>query len=220
MYTPAFNTVDDEAVIRAMVANIGSAQFVTVGTDGFPTATLLPIVWDQHTVVAHIARANPQWRTLADDSPVLLICAGPQAYISPSWYAAKYEHGRVVPTWNYSAVHLTGTVRMHHDADWLHEAVDRLTVEHEGPRDQPWRITDAPQPYLKGQLGGIVGLEITVGCVEAKAKFSQNRSTADQRGVVNGLRGEDDAGAEAIASEMERAMAARPTTDCCDLMAR
>ncbi len=204
MYTPAFNTVDDEAVVRAMVADIGSAQFVTVDTDGFPTATLLPIIWEHHTVVAHIARANPQWRTLADDSPALLICAGPQAYISPSWYAAKYEHGRVVPTWNYSAVHLTGTVRVHHDPGWLHEAVERLTVEHESARAQPWRITDAPQAYLQGQLGGIVGLEFTVHRVEAKAKLSQNRSAADQRGVIAGLRGEDDAGAEAIALAMER----------------
>ncbi|CAN5173570.1 FMN-binding negative transcriptional regulator [soil metagenome] len=208
MYTPAFNTVDDEAAIRAMVSEIGSAQLVTTGEDGFPTATLLPIVWERDTVIAHIARANPQWRTIADDSPTLLICAGPQAYISPSWYAAKYEHGKVVPTWNYSAVHLTGTVRVHHGPDWLHDAVSRLTVQHEGPRDTPWQVADAPESYLQGQLRGIVGLEITVARVEGKAKLSQNRSLADRRGVVDGLRDEHDAGAEAIASEMECAMAA------------
>lgn len=207
MYTPAFNSVEDETAIRAMVSAIGSAQFVTVDDDGFPTATLLPIIWERDTVIAHIARANPQWGTVADGSPALLICAGPQAYISPSWYAAKYEHGRVVPTWNYTAVHLTGTVRVHHDADWLHQAVDRLTITHEGPRELPWQVTDAPEAFIQGQLRGIVGLEITVTRVEGKAKLSQNRSAADRRGVVEGLRGEAAVGAEAVASEMERAMA-------------
>jgi transcriptional regulator len=210
MYVPPFNALDDEAQIRAMVSAIASAQFVTTGDDGFPTATLLPILWEQHTVVAHIARANPQWRTLVDDSPVLLICAGPQAYISPSWYAAKYEHGRVVPTWNYSAVHLSGTVRVHHEPEWLHEAVERLTVEHEHSRAQPWQLTDAPGPYIQGQLAGIVGLEISVQRVEAKAKLSQNRSLADRRGVVDGLRAEEGAEAAAVADAMEADLAERP----------
>jgi transcriptional regulator len=202
MYVPPANTVEDEAVIRAMVAEIAAAQFVTVGEDGFPTATLLPILWEQDTVVAHIAKANPQWRTLVDGSPVLLICEGPQAYISPSWYAAKYEHGKVVPTWNHHAVHLSGTVRVHHDPNWLHQAVDRLTVVHEHSRAQPWQLADAPEAYVRGQLGGIVGLEIAVTRVEAKAKLSQNRSEADRRGVVDGLRGEAGPGALAIADAM------------------
>lgn len=206
MYVPPANAVDDEAVVRAMVADIASAQFVTVGEDGFPTATLLPILWEQQTVIAHIAKANPQWRPLVDGSPVLLICEGPQAYISPSWYAAKYEHGKVVPTWNYSAVHLSGTVRVHHEADWLHNAVERLTVEHEHHRTQPWQLGDAPEPYIRGQLAGIVGLEITVARVEAKAKLSQNRSTADRRGVVDGLRGEVGPGASAVADAMKAAL--------------
>jgi transcriptional regulator len=210
MYVPPFNALDDEAQIRAMVSAIASAQFVTTGDDGFPTATLLPILWEQHTVVAHIARANPQWRTLVDDSPALLICAGPQAYISPSWYAARYEHGRVVPTWNYSAVHLSGTVRVHHEPEWLHEAVDRLTVEHEHNRAQPWQLTDAPGPYIQGQLAGIVGLEISVQRVEAKTKLSQNRSVADRRGVVDGLRAEEGAEAAAVADAMEADLAEWP----------
>jgi transcriptional regulator len=202
MYVPPFNALDDDAQVRAMVSAIRSAQFVTTGDDGFPTATLLPILWEESTVVAHIARANPQWRALVDDSPVLLICAGPQAYVSPSWYAAKYEHGRVVPTWNYSAVHLSGTVRVHHEPEWLHDAVERLTVEHEHSRAQPWQLADAPAPYIQGQLAGIVGLEITVARVEAKAKLSQNRSPADRRGVIDGLRAEQGAEATAVADAM------------------
>jgi transcriptional regulator len=202
MYIPSFNRIDDEAEIRRFVAAARSAEFVTVGPDGFPVATLLPIMWDAGTVIAHIARANPQWKDITPDSPVLLICSGPEAYISPTWYAAKTEHGRVVPTWNYSAVHLSGTVRVHEDREWLHEAVTRLTATHEDGRTEPWQPTDAPERYIEGQLAGIVGLEITVTRVEGKAKLSQNRSEADRRGVVAGLLGENRYGAGEVASAM------------------
>jgi transcriptional regulator len=202
MYIPSFNRSDDEAEIRRLAALARSAQFVTVDPDGFPVATLLPIMWDGDVVVAHMARANPQWRAIAPDSPALLICSGPEAYISPSWYAAKAEHGRVVPTWNYSAVHLSGTVRLHEDPQWLRDAVSRLTAVHESGRDDPWEIGDAPERYISGQLAGIVGLEIAVHRVEGKAKLSQNRSEADRRGVVTGLRGEHTSGASDIAAAM------------------
>ncbi|AQA03402.1 transcriptional regulator [Mycobacterium sp. MS1601] len=186
MYVPSANRLDDDQEIRALVAAVATANFVTVD-NGVPVSTLLPIVWEHDTVIAHIAKANPQWQSIADGDPALLICTGSQAYISPSWYPAKAEHGRVVPTWNYSAVHLTGTVALHDDSDWLRNAVDRLTNTHEQTRSQPWRTTDAPQQYIRGQLNGIVGLEITVQKVEAKAKLSQNRSEADRGGVINGL---------------------------------
>jgi transcriptional regulator len=204
MYIPRPNVVGDETVIRDMVAASASAQFVTTGPDGYPVATLLPIIWIGDTVIAHMAKANPQWRNIDGHNPVLLICSGPQAYISPSWYAAKAEHGRVVPTWNYSAVHLTGTVRVHEDPQWLRGAVEELTAVHESPRRQPWQVADAPADYISGQLGGIVGLEISVNRVEAKAKLSQNRSQDDQRGVIAGLQSENQPGADAIACEMSR----------------
>jgi transcriptional regulator len=202
MYIPSFNRIDDEAEIRRFVAFARSAQFITVDDDGMPIATLLPILWNGGKVIAHMARANPQWKGLAPDSPTLLICSGPEAYISPNWYAAKAEHGRVVPTWNYSAVHLSGTVRVHEDRAWLHEAVTRLTATHEDGRTEPWQPTDAPERYIEGQLAGIVGLEITVTRVEGKAKLSQNRSEADRRGVVAGLLGENRYGAGEVASAM------------------
>lgn len=202
MYTPRFNKVEDDGQIRAMVRATASAQFVSVGADGFPTATLLPILWEGDTVIAHMAKANPQWRDLAPDSRVLLICSGPEAYVSPTWYAAKYEHGKVVPTWNYTAVHLSGTVRVHDDPDWLRDAVERLTVAHESGRESPWHVDDAPEQYVRGQLGGIIGLEIAVTLVEGKAKLSQNRSEADRAGVVRGLRAEPTPGAPAIADAM------------------
>ena len=203
MYVPPANRLDDEDAIRGLVAAVGSAEFVTVGEDGFPTATLLPILWEGNTVIAHMARANPQWRGIRAGDPALLICAGAQAYVSPSWYAAKAEHGRVVPTWNYSAVHLSGTVEVHDDSGWLREATNDLTTAHESGRAQPWQVADAPEAYIEGQLRGIVGIEVTVHRVEAKAKLSQNRSLDDRRGVVAGLRGEPFVGAEAVANEMD-----------------
>jgi len=188
MYIRPFHAVSDEAVARAMVAAYRSAWLVTVGEDGVPEATLLPVIWRGDVVITHLAKANPHWRSIADDAPALLIAGGPEAYISPSWYAARAEHGKVVPTWNYSAAHLTGTVRVHHDAEWLRQAVTDLTETHETDREHRWHVTDAPETYIEGQLRGIVGVAFTVTCVEAKAKLSQNRSEADQLGVIAGLR--------------------------------
>jgi transcriptional regulator len=134
---------------------------------------------------------------------VLLIITGPEAYISPSWYPAKSEHGKVVPTWNYTAVHLTGTVRVHEDPQWLRAAVTELTDVHEHARVNRWSVSDAPETYVEGQLRGIVGLEVHVTQVEGKAKLSQNRSDADQQGVIDGLTGAVDAGSHAIAAAMK-----------------
>lgn len=189
MYLPRFNAVDDQDEIQRMVEDIGSAEIVTVGPDGTPLATLLPILWseDGGTVIAHMARANEHWRHIAAASRVLVIIAGPQAYVSPAWYASKAEHGKVVPTWNYTSVHLTGTITVHDDPEWARRAVTELTDRHEQPRAEPWAVTDAPAKYVAGQLKAIVGLQITVERVEAKAKLSQNRSAEDRAGVIAGL---------------------------------
>jgi transcriptional regulator len=214
---PPFNAVEDEDEIRAMVAGARTAWLVTVDPDGVPVATLLPILWRGDVVIAHMAKANPQWRTITDGAPGLLIVAGPDAYISPSWYAAKAEHGKVVPTWNYSTVHLSGTVRIHEDSEWLRGAVTELTRTHEGGREHPWQVTDAPEPYVRAQLNGIVGVEFTVTRVEAKAKHSQNRSEADRAGVVAGLRADplpplEAMGAAAVADRMAAGLP-HPTGD-------
>ena len=206
MYTPPFNRIDDEARIRSFVAAARTAWFVTAGSDRIPAATLLPIMWRDQTVIAHLASANPQWRSITDGAPALLIVPGPDAYVSPSWYAAKAEHGKVVPTWNYSAVHLTGTVTTHHDQEWLRAAVTELTDTHESGRLHPWQVADAPETYVDGQLRGIIGLEFRVTRVEGKAKLSQNRSAADRRGVVAGLHGEPFPGSERVAQEMARSL--------------
>lgn len=203
MYVPPFNAINDGGEVRAFVEHIGSAEFISIGPEGYPVATLLPIMWHDDTVIAHMARANPQWKAIADDSPALLIVAGEQAYVSPAWYRSKAEHGRVVPTWNYESVHLTGRVSVHEDAEWLRKAVTDLTEAHEASRVVPWEVSDAPESYIEGQLRGIIGLEFTVERVEAKAKLSQNRSEADQRGVVEGLRKEGKMHDLAIANRMD-----------------
>jgi transcriptional regulator len=204
MYVPHFNAVHDQDEIRRMVKAIGAAQLITTDPDGYPVATLLPVVWEDDVVIAHMAKANPHWKLFVDDTPTLLVVEGPQAYISPSWYATKAEHGRVVPTWNYTGVQLTGRARLHHEPAWLRQAVDILTTAHEGYREQPWATTDAPAKYVDGQLRAIVGIEIHVETVYGKAKLSQNRSTADQQGVILGLEQEPEPGAAATALEMSR----------------
>lgn len=207
MYVPHFHEIQDEQELRHLVAEVGSAQLVTTGPDGYPLATLLPIIWEGSTVMAHLARANTHWTHIdegAQGSPALLVVSGPEAYVSPSWYASKSEHGRVVPTWNYSAVHLRGTARIHQDVDWLRTAVDALVARHEAHRPSPWSSADAPEAYIDGQLRAIVGVEITVEAVEGKAKLSQNRSVVDRQGVVEGLRREPSRGALEVAEAMAR----------------
>ena len=206
MYIPHFNVFEDQAEIRRMIDSIGTAEIVTVGPDGTPLATLLPILWseDGSTVIAHLARANDHWKHIKPGSRFLAIVAGPQAYVSPAWYASKAEHGRVVPTWNYTAVHLTGTITVHDDPEWVRGAVTELTERHEHPRTEPWAVTDAPTKFVDGQLKAIVGLEMTVERVEAKAKLSQNRSVGDRKGVINGLNAEGGPREMSVAALMHR----------------
>lgn len=186
MYVPHFNAVD-ESEAREMVSAYGAGELVTTGADGYPIATLLPVLWESETVVAHFARANPHWRSIGEDTPALLVCGGPQAYVHPGWYAAKAEHGKVVPTWNYSSVHLTGRARVIDDRDWLYDAVTKLTDRHEAGQEDRWRVSDAPAGYIDKMLKAIVGVELRIERVEAKAKLSQNRSVEDRAGVVRGL---------------------------------
>ena len=158
-----------------------------MGEDGLPDATFLPVLWEGDRLVGHLARANAHWRRIVDGSPALAIVTGPDAYVSPGWYATKAEHGKVVPTWNYSVVHLRGSVVVHDDAEWVRSLVTRLTDRHESSRSTPWAVSDAPSDYIDKNLRPIVGVEVVVTSVEAKAKLSQNRSEEDRAGVAAGL---------------------------------
>jgi transcriptional regulator len=195
--------MEDAGEIRRLVTAVGSAQLVTVGDDGYPAATLLPVLWDDDRLVFHMARANPHWRSIRPGAPALAVVTGPEAYVSAAWYPSKAEHGRVVPTWNYSAVHFTGRAEVHDDVDWLLEAVTRLTDHHEQPRQEPWGVGDAPSRYIEKQLRAIVGVEFAIEQIEGKAKLSQNRDDADFAGVVAGLRREGAAREHQVADAME-----------------
>jgi transcriptional regulator len=194
MYVPAHFQPTD-AQVRALLERPGAVDLVTVTARGL-LATMLPMAWDapgsrpdlgEHgALVGHVAIKNDQWRepTIGE---AMAIVRGPDAYISPSWYAAKREHGRVVPTWDYILIHAHGRLVVHRDADWLEQNVRRLVDLHEGPRDAPWAVDDAPADYIAGQLRAIVGVELLIDRIDAKAKLSQNRSGADLDGVVAGL---------------------------------
>lgn len=203
MYVPRPNVMGDPEV-HELVTAVGSAELVTVGPDAYPTATLLPVVWEGDRLVLHMARANPHWRSISSGSPSLAVVTGPQAYVSPAWYPSKAEHGRVVPTWNYTSVHFTGRVEVHQDEEWLREAVARLTTLHEHGREEPWTVDDAPETFIEQQLKAIVGIELRIEKVEGKAKLSQNRSGEDRTGVINGLRREGADREREIADLMQR----------------
>lgn len=209
MYVPRHFAVDDPAEVDAFLTAHPSAQLVTVGPDGRPDATLVPYLLDRSgdgqdglRVLAHLARANDRWRRVEHGAPALVVVTGADAYVSPGWYASKHEHGRVVPTWNYTAVHLTGVVRVHDDPEWLLDVVTRLTERHEAGRAEPWAVTDAPEKYVRGQLKAIVGVEVLVHQVEAKAKLSQNRSLDDRLGTIAGLEAEPVTAAHEVATAM------------------
>lgn len=120
-------------------------------------------------LIFHLAIANPHWRSITDGTPALAVVTGPEGYVSPSWYAAKAEHGRVVPTWNYSAVHFSGHATVHRDPEWLRTAVGDLTDLHEGGRAEPWQVTDAPESFVAQELKAIVGVELAIVEVRAEA---------------------------------------------------
>ena len=214
MYIPAHFAIDD-ATVDELLAKHGAADLITQTDDGL-LATMLPFAYDpsagpRGALYGHVARNNDQWRKPAHGES-LAIVRGPDAYVSPSWYAAKAEHGRVVPTWNYVTAHVYGRLLVHDDPAWVEGVVRRLTAKHEAARlaslGQPpaWSVDDAPRQFIEGQLRAIVGLELQIIRIEAKAKLSQNRPVGDIAGIVAGLSARGD---EPMASAVEHASAAR-----------
>lgn len=157
------------------------------------------------TLRGHIARSNPQWRGIGEGIPALAIFQGPQAYVSPSWYPGKREDPRQVPTWDYLAVHVHGTLRTVDDPDRLYAHLERLVKRNEDARAEPWKITDAPADYLREQMRYIIGLELRIGKLEGRYKLSQNRDAADQEGARAGLASGNER-ERAVAEEIQSAM--------------
>jgi transcriptional regulator len=139
---------------------------------------------------AHLAKANQQLLDLREQAPTLVLFQGPQAYISPSSYPTKQEHGKVVPTWNYVVVQVWGTPKIIDDDNWLLEQIGELTEAHESKRADPWKVTDAPEPFVEAQLKGVIGLQLPISRIEGKWKLSQNQPEQNQRGVIAALRSE------------------------------
>ena len=190
MYVPPAFKDDDIENIRATIRDARLAHLVTSTADG-PVATPLPLLLDENegpngTIYGHVAKANPQWR-MPPIGEALAIFMGPEAYVTPSWYVTKQETGKVVPTWNYIAVHAYGPVEFFQDPERLLDVVTRLTNRHETSRADPWTVGDAPADFIAAQLRGIVGLRIPVTRFEGKRKMSQNRPASDRLGVAAGL---------------------------------
>lgn len=201
MYVPAHFAADDEQT-HALLSRIRAADLVTSTPHGM-LATYLPLLYDpgagEHgALLGHVARNNDQWREPAAGESLVLV-HGPDAYVTPSWYASKAEHGRVVPTWNYVTAHVYGQLVVHDDPVWLESLVRRLTDHHEAGLAHPWSADDAPPKFFAGQLRAIVGVELQITRIEAKVKMSQNRPRADVDGVIDGYaRGGDTVMAETV----------------------
>ena len=192
MYTPKAFAVDDLATLQADMLNSNLATLVTM-TKGGLVATHLPVLLnpdqgDNGTILGHVSRANLQWRDSGPTIDALITFTGPDSYVTPSWYPAKRETGRVVPTWNYAAIHVYGPITFFDDPERLRDIVTRLTNKFEAPNPTPWQVTDAPPEYIDSQLKAIVGFEMPIYRIEGKRKFNQNRSADDRLGVIQGLR--------------------------------
>jgi transcriptional regulator len=207
MYTPKAFEVTDLPMLHAAMKQSELATLVTITTNGL-VATHLPLLLDETKgaygiLTGHVSRANVQWRETDPNAEALIIFLGLDSYVSPNWYPAKQETGRVVPTWNYAAIHAYGRITFIEDPEWLRTMVSDLTRKHEAPFPAPWQVTDAPAVYIDSQLKAIVGFEFQILRLEGKQKFNQNRSVEDRLGVIEGLRELEDERKTKVAELME-----------------
>ena len=210
MYVPPHFASPGPEALAALLTSAGASDLVTVGTDGL-SCSMLPFIFEAGggpagALQGHLARANPQWRS-EPSGEALVIVHGPNAYVSPGWYATKAEHGRVVPTWDYVVAHVYGRLEVHDDPAWTEDLVRRLTAHHETGRPAPWSPDDAPAGFVASELRAIVGVEVLISRIEGKWKLSQNRSDADIEGVAAGLEASGDGLAREVAAAVR---AARP----------
>jgi len=204
MYQPSAFREERLETLHALIRAHPLATLITGGPGGL-IANFVPFTLvdtgEKGTLRAHIAKANDQVDALKSGAETLVVFHGPESYITPSWYASKKEHGRVVPTWNYAVVQVRGTPRVIDDPDWLKAQIGALTSAQENRRSEPWKVTDAPESYIGSQIRAIIGIEIPILAIEGKWKVSQNRPPADRQGVLDGLQ------AEGINQDMARLVA-------------
>ena len=209
MYVPSHFQEDRVPELHAAIRSIAFGTLVSVGADGL-IASHVPMLIDPEpapygTLIGHVARANPHGQVVSTVD-ALAMFVGPNAYVTPSWYATKRETGKVVPTWNYVAVHAYGRLRFFDDAERLLGVVTRLTETHEAPRAAPWAVSDAPPDFVQGMLRAIIGFELPIARLEGKWKMSQNRNETDRAGVVDGLRREGGPAEAAVAAAVTERM--------------
>lgn len=202
MYQPPQFRETELPVLHAFIRAHALGLLISQGTDGILANPIPFLVYPDEgaygTLRCHVSRANPQWQALQQSPAALVVFQGVEHYITPGWYPAKTEHGKVVPTWNYALVQARGPARVIEDAGWLHANVSALSDMHEHGRTEPWAVTDAPETFIAGQLKGIVGIEVALTSIEGKFKASQNRAVADRAGVAEGLAELGDAAALAM----------------------
>jgi transcriptional regulator len=205
MYQPAHFNIQDPATLLGLIEQSPFGTWATA-LDGVLEMNHLPFLLDRErgphgTLVGHVARANPVWKNAGAS---IVAFQGPQAYITPSWYPSKQEHGKAVPTWNYAVVQAHGQPRAIEDKAQLLQIVTRLTLAHEARQAAPWRVSDAPADFIDAMLSAIVGIEIPIERLVGKWKVSQNRSAADRQGVVAGLNDLGEPGAGAMAALVQQ----------------
>ena len=191
MYVPPHFKEDRIPVLHDAIRQSGFGSLITFGADGLE-ASHIPMLIDPEpapfgTLHGHVARANPQWRRATAGIEALAMFLGPNAYVTPSWYAAKQRTGKVVPTWNYVAVHAYGPLSFVDDPSHLRDHVTKLTETHEADRPEPWAVTDAPAEFVDVMLRGIVSFRLNIARLEGKWKMSQNRPAEDIGRVRDGL---------------------------------
>jgi transcriptional regulator len=203
MYVPVHFKEDRIEVLHDAIRQYGFGTLVT-SSEQEMEASHLPMLIEPEpapfgTLLGHLARANPQWQRVKPGMQALAIFLGPNTYITPSWYQTKQETGKVVPTWNYLAIHAYGEIDFFHDPAELRAHVSKMTETHEAPRAAPWAVSDAPEAFVDQMLRAIVGFKLRITKLEGKWKMSQNRPAKDVTGVIEGLSREEGEGHQPVA---------------------
>ena len=201
MYLPRHFHDNDTAAAVELARTAGFGHLVVAGPEGLVSTPIPFVISDDGMLVrGHLARPNPIWKLAPLDA--LLVVPVSDAYISPSWYPSKAEHGKVVPTWNYEVVHFHGRLETHDDAEWVAEQIRDLTDLNEADMPAPWSVDDAPEDYITGLQRGIVGVSLSVTKIEAKRKLSQNKTDDELAGATEGLAASSRRGAGPVATAM------------------
>ena len=208
MHIPKQFKQEDKAKIKTLIADYPLAALIFKNANGLE-ANHIPLQLTQTndqewTLIGHIARGNPMWKNVEDKADILVIFQGPQSYITPNWYPTKQEHKKVVPTWNYAAIHIHGALSFIHETQWKIDMLNSLTNQMEADQAKPWQLSDAPEDYVEKQLNAIVGIEISVNQIEGKWKLSQNQPEQNRMGVIQGLSQSERLEAQAMSKVMNQ----------------